>query len=348
MNKHWLKSIIALISILFILAACGNDDDKVDATTPPEDNEEETAEEIESDEPAVEEQETYKVGVTQIVEHPSLNEAFEGFKQALEDAGLDIDYDIQNAQNDNNANVTIGTNLANSDADLIFANSTPSTQAVVSATQEIPIVFTSITDAVGAELVASMEEPGGNVTGTIDAHPDSIPKTMAFLKEELGAEKVGVVFNTGEQNSVVQIERIREQAEELGMTVVEATVSTSADVKQAIDSLVGKVDSIFSIQDNTTISAFETIIEVAETNKLPLMVAELDSVKRGGLAAFGFEYYDLGYETGEMAVQILKGEKEPATFPVQVPKELKFVVNKEAADKLGLEIKDEWGAELYE
>lgn len=346
MKKHWLKSTIALLSILFILAACGNDDK--DEPVVPQSDKEDQSEETDSDTSAAEEKQTFKVGVTQIVEHPSLNEAFNGFKQALEDAGLDIDYDIQNAQNDNNANVTIGTNLANSDADLIFANSTPSTQAVVSATQDIPIVFTSITDAVGAELVASMEEPGGNVTGTIDAHPDSIPNAMTFLNEELGAEKVGVVYNTGEQNSVVQIERIREKAEELGMTVVEATVSTSADVKQAIDSLVGKVDSIFSIQDNTTISAFETIIEVAQTNELPLMVAELDSVKRGGLAAFGFEYYDLGYETGEMAVQILKGEKEPATFPVQVPKELKFVVNKEAADKLGIEIKDEWNAELYE
>ena len=345
MRRHWLKSAIALLSILFILAACGNGDKANPAPTPEKD---EKPEETETEEPKEEEKVTFKVGVTQIVEHPSLNEAFNGFKQALEDAGLDIDYDIQNAQNDNNANITIGTNLASSGADLIFANSTPSAMAVVSATQDIPIVFTSITDAVGAELVASMEEPGGNVTGTIDAHPDSIPNAMTFLNEELGAEKVGVVYNTGEQNSVVQVERIREKAEELGMTVVEATVSTSADVKQATDSLVGKVDSIFSIQDNTAISAFETIIEVAANNKLPLMVAELDSVKRGGLAAFGFEYYDLGYETGEMAAQILKGEKEPATFPVQVPSELKFVINKEAAEKLGIEIKDEWNAELFE
>lgn len=340
-----MKGAVALFSILLILAACGNDEG---TNTSPQPEEEEKAKETEPEEQIVEEQETYKIGVTQIVEHPSLNEAFDGFKQAIEDAGLDVEYDIQNAQNDNSANVTIASNLANADLDLIFANSTPSTQAVVSATQDIPIIFTSITDAVGAELIESMEKPGANVTGTIDAHPDSIPNTMKFLKEELGAESVGVVYNTGEQNSVVQVERIREMAEELDMNVVEATVSTSADVKQAIDSLVGKIDSVFSIQDNTAISAFETIIEVAAANKLPLMVAELDSVRRGGLAAFGFEYYDLGYETGEMAVQVLKGEKEPATFPVQIPQELKFVVNKEAADKLEIEIKDEWNAEINE
>src|SRR5690606_34208710 len=133
-----------------------------------------------------EESTKYKVGVTQIVEHPSLNAAFDGFKKALEDAGLDVEYDIQNAQNDNSANTTIANNLVSSGVDLIFANSTPSAQAVAGATSDIPIVFTSVTDAVSAELVASMESPGGNVTGTIDNHPEAIPTTMKFLKEELG------------------------------------------------------------------------------------------------------------------------------------------------------------------
>lgn len=139
----------------------------------------------------------YKIGVTQIVEHPSLNAAYDGFKKALEDAGLDVEYVVQNAQNDNSANTTIATNLVNSGVDLIFANSTPSAQAVASATQEIPIVFTSVTDAVGAELVESLESPGGNVTGTIDLHPDVIPQTLKFQQEQLGAKNVGIIYNAG-------------------------------------------------------------------------------------------------------------------------------------------------------
>jgi putative tryptophan/tyrosine transport system substrate-binding protein len=288
----------------------------------------------------------YKIGVTQIVEHPSLNAAYEGFKEALEDAGLDVEYLVQNAQNDNSANTTIATNLVNSGVDLIFANSTPSAQAVGSATQEIPIVFTSVTDAVGAELVESLESPGGNMTGTIDLHPDVIPQTLKFLKEELGAKNIGMIYNSGEQNARAQMDKAHELVKEMDLTIVEAPVATSADVKQAVDSLIGKVDSLYIIKDNTVVSALESVTSVAFDNKLPMMVGELDSVKRGGLAAYGFSYHELGYQTGQMAVKILTGESKPSELPVQVPKKLKFVINEDTASKIGLEIKDKWQAEI--
>jgi len=290
----------------------------------------------------------YTVGVTQIVEHPSLNAAFEGFKQALADAGLDVDYQVQNAQNDNSTNLTIASNLVNSNVDLIFANSTSSAQAVASETQEIPIVFTSVTYAVGAQLVDSLENPGGNVTGTIDLHPDVIPLTMKFLKEQLEAKNIGVVFNAGEQNARVQIDKVNELAKEMDLNIIEASVTTSADVKQAVDSLIGKVDSLYIIKDNTVVSALESVTSAAFDNKLPMMVGELDSVKRGGLAAYGFSYHDLGYETGQMAVKILTGESKPSELPVQVTKNLKFVVNEETASTIGLDIKEEWQAEISE
>lgn len=337
MKKRLTLFAAILTSIMLVLAACGTKSSDSEKEQDQEKNNAGNAEET-----------TYKIGVTQIVEHPSLNAAFDGFKKALEDAGLKVDYDIQNAQNDNSLNTTIANNLVSSGVDLIFANSTPSAQAVRAATSDIPIVFTSVTDAVSAELVESNENPGGNVTGTIDNHPDAIPNTMKFLKEELGAKKVGMIFNAGEQNSRAQVEAVKEILEDLDMEVVEASVATSADVKQAADSLIGKADAFYIITDNTVVSALETVVSVANDNQIPMLVGEFDSVKRGGLGAYGFEYYDIGYEAGQMAAKILKGEAKPAELPVQVPQNLKFVVNKETADAIGLDIKDEWNAEIAE
>lgn len=193
-----------------------------------------------------------------------------------------------------------------------------------------------------------MEKPGGNVTGTIDSHPDAIANTMKFLKEELGATKVGMVFNSGEQNSRSQVDSVKELLKDMDMTVVEASVATTADVKQATESLIGKVDSMYIITDNTVVSALESVISVANENKIPVMVGEFDSVKRGGLGAYGFEYYDIGYEAGQMAVKILKGESKPADIPVQVPQKLKLIMNQKTADTIGVDIKDEWKAEMSE
>ena len=323
-KKRWKSLLTVLASASLLLAACGDEGEKASSSK------------------------TYNIGVTQIAEHPSLNAAYDGFKKALEDAGIEAEYDYQIAQGDNSINTTIATNLVSANVDLIFANSTGSAQAALSATQDIPIVFTSVTDAVGAELVESMEKPGGNVTGTIDSHPDAIANTMKFLKEELGATKVGMVFNSGEQNSRSQVDSVKELLEDMDMTVVEASVATTADVKQATESLIGKVDSMYIITDNTVVSALESVISVANENKIPVMVGEFDSVKRGGLGAYGFEYFDIGYEAGQMAVKILKGESKPADIPVQVPQKLKLIMNKETADTIGVDIKDEWKAEMSE
>ncbi|MBW8351701.1 ABC transporter substrate-binding protein [Bacillus sp. IITD106] len=339
------KLAILLFGVVLMLAACGTS-----SNAPKEEGQnqgggsqqEENQNENQNEEPA----QKFKIGVTQIVEHDSLNAAFDGFKKAIEDAGLDVEWDEQNAMGEPSNNPTIAANLVNAGVDLIFANSTPSAQSVASETQDIPIVFTSVTDAVGAELVESMEKPGGNVTGTIDNHPDAIPNTIKFLKEQLNAKNIGMVFNSGEQNSRAQIDIAKKTAEELGIKIVEASASTSAEVKQATESLLGKVDSFYIITDNTVVSALDSVVDVANINKLPLMVGEFDSVRNGGLAAYGFEYYDIGYEAGQMAVKILKDGVKPADIPAQVPQNLKLVMNKETAETIGLEIKEEWKAEL--
>lgn len=326
-------SFLSTLGLALMLAACGTSDSgKKDDETTGGSNAEETK--------------TYKIGVTQIVEHPSLDAAYEGFQKAFEEAGLEVEYKFNSANGDSSQTVSIAQKLVGENVDLIFANSTPSAQAAKSATSDIPIVFTSVTDAIGAELIASMEAPGGNVTGTVDLHPDTIANTVKFLKEELGAKKVGTVYNTGEQNSIAQVDQVKKALKAEGIELVEAAVSSSAEVKGATESLLGKVDSLYIITDNTVVSALEAVIDVANTNSLPLMVGELDSVERGGLGAYGFEYFDIGYEAGQKAIEILTKGKKAGEVPATYPANLKLVINKKTAENLGLEIKDSWKAEV--
>lgn len=337
MTRKLSKLSFLLFGLLLLLAACGGDDSKTTTSDTANNSAGETAQ--------TEEAKTFKIGTTQIVEHPSLDAAKEGFKKAIEDAGIQAEFVDKSANGDNSANMTIAQQLVSENVDLIFANSTPSAQAAKGATADIPVIFTSVTDAVGAELIDSMEAPGANVTGTIDLHPETMPKTMAFLKE-LGVKNVGMVYNAGEQNSVAQIAVAKELAAKEGITIVEASASASSEVRTAAESLVGKIEAFYIITDNTVVNSLESVIDVANTNKLPLIVGELDSVARGGLAAYGFNYYDIGYEAGQMAVQILLEGKSPSEIPAAYPANLKLVINKATAENLGLEVKPEWEAEV--
>lgn len=290
-------------------------------------------------------QDPYVIGVTQIVEHPSLDEAYKGFQAALKDKGLNVEYDVQIAQGDMNNNQTIAQNFAGDGVDLIFANSTPSALGALNATKDIPIVFTSVTDPIGAGLVKSFEKPGANITGTTDTHPDAIPNTIKFIDKYEEGTKVGMIFNSGEQNSVAQINMVKEAVKGTDLKVVEAPVSTSAEVKQAAESLVGNADVIYIITDNTVVSALESVVKVASDEDIPLYVGELDSVKRGGFAAYGFNYYDIGYQTGEMAASILTGDKKPSDISVQYPNKLKLLINKKAAEDMGVKLLPDWDKE---
>ncbi|MEK4698402.1 ABC transporter substrate-binding protein [Solibacillus sp. FSL R7-0668] len=330
MKRNLLKLSFVLFGLLFVLAACGGEEKETSSTG--------GAGETGASK-------TFKIGTTQIVEHPSLDAASKGFKKAIEDAGIKAEYVDESANGDNSNNMTIAQKLVSENVDLIFANSTPSAQAAKSATADIPIIFTSVTDAIGAELIDSMEQPGANVTGTIDLHPETMPKTVAFLKE-LGAKNVGMIYNAGEQNSVAQIAAVKELAAKEGVTIVDAAVSASSEVKQAAESLIGKVDAFYVVTDNTVVSALESVVDVANTNTLPLIVGELDSVERGGLAAYGFDYFDIGYEAGQMAAQVLLEGKTPADIPSAYPANLKLVINKAVAESLDLKVKPEWEAEV--
>ncbi|MBV7506870.1 ABC transporter substrate-binding protein [Bacillus sp. sid0103] len=292
----------------------------------------------------------FKVGITQFAPHPSLDAATEGFKKALKDKGIKVSYDEQNAQADMNNTQTIANNFVGDKVDLIFANATPSATAALNATKDIPIIFTSVTDPVGAGLVEAFDKPGKNITGTTDNHPEATKKTISFITDEVKAKNIGVIYNSGEQNSVVQVDEVEKIAKEKSAKLVKVSVSTTAEVKQAAESLIGRVDAIYIPTDNTVVTALDSVIAVANNKKIPLFVGELDSMKKGAVAASGFSYFDLGYQSGLMAADILSGKKKASEIPVELPNSLKLVINKKAAEAQGLTVIDAWSSlgEFYE
>ncbi|WP_054712601.1 ABC transporter substrate-binding protein [Bacillus sp. JCM 19041] len=237
---------------------------------------------------------------------------------------------------------SIADNFASEGLDLVFANATPAAQFMESSVTDAPILFTSVTDPVGAQLVESLEEPGGNASGTVDFHPDAISNSIELMNEEFGYEDIGMIYNTGEQNSQHQVSLAKEAAAEHGMTIHEAPIQTTADVLTAAESLLGTIDAFYIITDNDAVAGLDSIINVAERESLPLFVGELDSVEAGGFAGFGFSYYDIGYKTGEMAIDILEDGTDISTMSVELPPELQLVFNKGAAERMGLEWNDSW------
>lgn len=323
----WLFAIVGM----FILSACGSG-------TEEQASEQDTTNEEASGGDGGE----YVIGATQIVEHPSLDNAYLGFQQAIEDAGIDATFDFQSAQNDQNNVKPISDGFVADQVDLIFANSTPSALGARQATTDIPIVFTSVTDAVDAGLVPSMDEAGENITGVVDLHPEQIDETVRFIDEYFEGAKVGMVYNAGEQNSVNQVEDVKEAAEGTSLTIVERTVANASEVQQAAQSLSGEADVFYIITDNTVVSALDSVVGVANEQDIPLIVGEPDSLQKGGFATFGIDYYTIGYRAGEMAAEILTGEKEISELPPEYPPEIQLFINKDAAEEQGVEWNDDW------
>ncbi len=286
-------------------------------------------------------EETLKVGIVQIVEHPALDSAREGFIEVLTENGYvegeNIAYQIQNAQGDMATANTIAQKFKNENPDLILAIATPTAQAVANLIKDKPILITAVTDPVGAGLVESAERPGTNVTGTNDLQP---MEGQFKLAQDLvpGARTVGIIYNTGEANSVTQVRIAKEIATELGLEVVEATADNSAGVLQAAQSFIGRVDVIYVPTDNTVVSAFSSVVKVAEENKIPIIAGEENLVSQGALATVGVNYYRLGRQTAEMAVKIIKGEAKPETMPIESQRENELVINEDAAKAMGVTI----------
>ncbi|EJL53860.1 ABC-type uncharacterized transport system, periplasmic component [Rhizobium sp. CF122] len=278
------------------------------------------------------------VAVTAIVEHPALDAARKGVLDVLTAAGYkegeNLKFMFESAQGNPATAAQIARQFAGEGPNVIVPISTPSAQAVVSATRDIPVVFTAVSDPLGAQLVKDMEMPGGNVTGLSDMSP--VAEHLALIKEILpNVKTIGYLYNSGEANSVSLLAVLKTEAEKAGLKVVESAATKSAEVQGAARALVGRADAIYIPTDNTIISALEGAVAVAEESKLPLFTADTDSVSRGAIAALGFNYYDVGKQTGEIVVRILKGEN-PGDIPVKVAAGSDLVVNKGAATKMGV------------
>ena len=282
------------------------------------------------------------VGITAIVDHPALNAIRKGVEDELKasgwEQGKNLKITYQNAQGNAATAGQIARKFVGDKTDVIVAISTPSAQAAVAATKSTPIVFAAVTDPVAAKLVKSWDASGTNVTGMSDRLPLA-PQIDLLLQVKPGAKRVGFVYNPGEINSVTVLKELKTELAKRGMTLVEAAAPRTVDIPSAAKSLTGKVDVIYSTTDNNVVSAYESMVRVAQEAKLPLVAADTGSVKRGAIAALSADYYDMGRQTGKMVDKILKGAK-PGSMAPEVSNKLALAVNPEAAKKQGAPLSD--------
>ena len=280
----------------------------------------------------------YTISVNQIVEHPALDAVRKGFQDVLREKGYDVSYNVHIAQGNISTANLIARQILGEKPDLVLAIATPTAQACAQVIRKTPILITAVTDPVGAGLVSSLEKPGANVSGMTDMSP--VDRQVDLIREFIpGIRKLGMIYNSGEANSVSILGVLKKECAARGIEVEEATVTNSSGVTQAAKSLVGRADAVYIPTDNTVVSVFEAITKVCVENKLPLFSADVDSVSRGAIAALAVDYYRMGRQTAEMAERILKGENT-ATMPVETLKDLKLYVNPGKAKEMGLLVPD--------
>ena len=279
------------------------------------------------------------VGVLQVVQHPSLDKAYKGFKKGLKEEGyvegknLKIDY--QNAQNNQDNLKSMSEKLVNEKSDLMLGIATPAAQSLANASQDIPIVVTAVTDLKAAKLVKSDAKPGKNVTGITDMV--SIERQIKLLLSIVPkAKTIGIMYNAGESNSKIQADLATAVLKKAGVKVLIKTANSTNDVQQVTETLASKVDGIFVPTDNTFDSAADVVGKVVKEKKVPLVASSVDQVKTGGLASIGIDYELLGEQTGKMAAKILAGKAKPVEMPVEKAHDMKLVVNKKMAKALGI------------
>lgn len=303
------KAIVVVLILVCVLAGCAKKEDK----------------------------KVINIGISQIVEYVALDQNREGFIKALEESGYkdgeNIKIDYQNAQGDITIAQTIAKKFSSDKKDLIFAIGTPAAQGAFNATKKIPIMISSVTDPVKAELVKTMEKPETNVSGTSDYLP--VEKQMDLIKKLVpNAKKIGFIYNTSEVNSEVQLNELKKVAK--GYEIISTGVTSTNEVNSAIVSLVKDIDVLYVPTDQLVVSSMPIIVKNTLEAKVPIIAAEKGSVEAGALATVGINYYKLGYETGKMAVSVLKGE-DISKMPIKISDETEIYINEDSLKILNIQ-----------
>lgn len=283
------------------------------------------------------------IGISQIVEHPALDSARAGFVDALKEKGYEegktLKLDTQFAQGDIGLTTTIAQNFVSQKKDLILAISTPSAQSAYNSTKDIPVLFTAVTDPVYAGLVKNSDAPEGNITGTSDLSP--IDKQLELGKTLVpNAHKVGVLYNTSEVNSQLQVDIAKEAAKDMDMAIIEIPVTNTTEIEPALNAKIKDIDFLFLPTDNLVASSIPIIEKIATNNNVAIIGSEKAHVYGGALACEGVDYYKLGHQTGIMAAEILEG-RNIKDIPVSILKETELIINEKAANQLGINIPEE-------
>jgi putative ABC transport system substrate-binding protein len=326
--KKLLRSLTALVTVgAMLTTGCGS---ATDSGT--------------SDGSATASKDSYNIGIIQLTEHPALDAAKDGFIEGMSENGLidgeNITVDLQNAQNDQSNLKTIAQKFVSDKKDLVLAIATPAAQSIAAETTDIPILITAVTDPAASGLCETNEQPGGNVTGTSDLTP--IKEQIELLHTILpDAKNIAIMYNSGEQNSVIQADMAEAAATELGIQSERKTVTNTNDVAQVTSSLIGKFDAVYIPTDNTLASAMPLVSSITNPAGLPLIVGEQGMVEGGGLASVAVSYSDLGKMTGKMAAEILLNGADPATMPIEYTENPQLIVNPDAAAELGIVIPTE-------
>ena len=285
--------------------------------------------------------EHFYIGLLQYTAHPSLDSISQGIIDTLAENGYvdgeSITLDFQNGQGDQSNLNTMSTRFVSNDADLMIAVATPAAMAVANASSNIPVLLGAVTDPENVDLVDSNEEPGGNVTGISDMSP--INQQLDLIRQiQPEAETIGLLYSSSEDNSILQANLAEEMAAEYGFETIKRTVSSTNDVAQVTQQLVTEVDAIWTPNDNVVASAFPSVLEVSNEAQIPVYPAVDMMVAQGGLATLGLNQYQIGVKAGEMAVELLEGDIEPATAPVRFAEETDLVINYETAELLNITI----------
>jgi len=285
-------------------------------------------------------EQTWTIGITQIVEHPALDAARDGFIEALNKAGFEgkVEYVSKSAQGEMTTAQIIAQGFVDDKVDMIYAIATPAAQAAYNSTKDIPILISAVTDPVAAGLVENSTLPNTNVSGTNDEAPIDL---QLKLLRDLGVEAktIGFIYNTSEKNSEVQLEMLKNEAAKLDITVEAMGITSLTELEQGLDVLLDKVDVLYTPTDNMVASGIQLVTNKALGKKVPVLGAESAHVEAGALATCGVDYFALGKQTGEMAAAVLNGAVI-SEMPVQKALSPEVTINKVTADALGLTVSD--------